>query len=104
MNSADYTNFVHLQQEIVHSVHGRPAFRMGGILWRLAMESVEVFDEIIVEVLNGPKELGPTGGEYLFLNGNRFYDHIVKPVLGDTICGVHGFKTGLLRLPAVSLV
>jgi hypothetical protein len=68
---------------------------MGGILWRLAMESEENFDDIISEIMDGPSELGPTRGEYLYVDGLWYYDLMVITEVADTISGVHGFKTGL---------
>ena len=85
LTSADYTRYVELRQKIISSPHGRAAFRMGGILWRLAMESKENFDDVINEIMDGPSELGPTRGEYLFVEGFRFYDLVVTQTVADTL-------------------
>jgi hypothetical protein len=37
LGTDDYTAYVQLRESIISSPHGRAAFRMGGILWRLAM-------------------------------------------------------------------
>lgn len=94
LTSVDYARYVEIREQIAQSPHGRAAYRMGGILWSLAMESKENFDDIINEILNGPSELGPTRGEYLFMDGVRHYNLVVQQDVADTICGVHGFKTG----------
>ena len=94
LTSADYRRYEELRECIVKSPHGRAAFRMGGILWRLAMESAENFDDIINKIMDGPCELGPTRGEYLYIEGLRYYDLCVSTEVVDTICRVHGFNTG----------
>lgn len=94
LNAGDYTAYVQLRRSIIRSPHGRAAFRMGDILWRLAMEAQENFDDLIDEILEGPSELGPASGEYLYLDGNRFYDDLVRPLVADTICGTHGMRVG----------
>ena len=99
LSSADYARYVELRQQIIQSPHGRAAFRMGGILWRLAMESKESFDDVINEIMDGPNELGPTRGEYLFVEGDRYYDFVVRSSVAYTMCGVHGSQTGRQNAP-----
>ena len=66
---------------------------MGGILWRLAMESTENFDQIISEIMDGPGELGPNSGDYFYVDGLRYYDLVVSSLVSDTMCGVRGLST-----------
>lgn len=94
LNSSHYTHYVDLRQAIIKSPHGRAAFRKGGILWRLAMESEEDFQQVINEIMDGPSELGTKRGEYLFIEGLQYYDLVVSSEVGDIICGVHGTETG----------
>ena len=90
----DYTRYVEIREDIIKSPHGRAAFRMGGIVWRLAMESQGNFDEVINEIMDGPSEYGVTRGEYMFIQGMRYYDLSVTTAVADTICGVHGLEIG----------
>jgi hypothetical protein len=94
LTSDDYSKYVDLRKEIIKSPHGRAAFRMGGILWRLAMESEENFDDVISEIMDGPSELGASRGQYFVVEGFTYYDLLVVKDVADTICGMHGFKTG----------
>ena len=95
----DYSRYVTLRQEIIKSPHGRVAFRMGGILWRLAMESQESLPDVVSEIMAGPSEMGSTRGEYFFVEGVRYYDLVVNQDVGLTICGVWGLKTGTTLSP-----
>ena len=72
---------------------------MGGILWRLAVKSKEIFDDVINEIMEGPNELGPARGEYLFIEGDRYYDLVVRSSVAYTMCGVHGLETGQCNAP-----
>ena len=99
LTSADYMRYLEIREKIIKSPHGRAAFRMGGILWRLAMESTENFDDVVSEIMEGPCELGHTRGEYLFVEGLRYYDLVVIPSVADTICGIHGLETGRNKSP-----
>ena len=94
LNSADYARYVELRERITLSPHGRAAFRMGGILWRLAMETQENFDDVINEIMDGPSEQGPGRGEYVFVNKDRYYDLVVNEKVAQIMCGVHGTHTG----------
>ena len=95
----DYSRYLEMRQAIIRSPHGRVAFRMGGILWRLAMESLENFDDVINEILAGPSEMGALRGQYFYMEGQRYYDLVVKNDVSLTICGVYGIKTGQYMSP-----
>jgi hypothetical protein len=63
---------------------------MGGMLWRLAMESTGNFDEIIDNIMDRPSEVGPTKVDYFNINGIRYFDESVLEYLADEISGMHG--------------
>lgn len=63
---------------------------MGGIIWRLAMQSLGNFNDIIDSFLDGPTDMGRMWGEYFVFNGIRYYDDTVPPTIADTICGTYG--------------
>lgn len=93
-DTQDYTDYVRTRNDIITSPHGRAAFRSGGILWRLAMQSLGNLNDIVDALLDGPMDLGPTRGEYFTLNGGRYYDYVVPPQIADTICGTYGLLGG----------
>ena len=90
----NYLEYVALRDRLMDAREGKPAFRMGGILWRLAMESTANFDNVVDHIMDGPCEVGPTSGEYFQINGNRFYDDSLSPLVANTICGMHGENGG----------
>lgn len=94
LTADDYDTYVSLKNAIVKSPHGRAAYRMGGVLWRLAMECKENFDDVVEEILEGPCYLGSSRGEIFYIDGNRYYDDVVRPLVGDMISGIHGTKVG----------
>lgn len=91
---AHYNEYVAMRDFVMQAPEARPSFRMGGILWRLAMESTANFDDVIDHIMSGPSEVGPTEGEYFLLNGVRYYDDCVPEFVSDAICGKHGDKGG----------
>ncbi|KAF8814597.1 hypothetical protein BYT27DRAFT_7015826, partial [Phlegmacium glaucopus] len=85
---ADYHSYLQLRQDVMRTPLAKPAYRMGGIVWRLAMESTANFDDVIDSILDGPSQIGPTTGEYFYLDGHRYYDDCLTPAVIDMICGV----------------
>ncbi|KAF8802987.1 hypothetical protein BYT27DRAFT_7215024 [Phlegmacium glaucopus] len=74
-NAQDYAKYSQLRQNITRSPHGNVAYRMGGIAWRLAMESIANFDDVIDEIMDGPSDTGPTARDSFEWNGIKYYDN-----------------------------
>ena len=99
-DSEDYTRYVQTRNAIMGSHHSQAAFQMGGIIWRLAMQSLGNLNDIVNALLDGLLDLGPTRGEYFVFNGGRYYDYIIPPQIVDTICGTYGLPgCAFLEIP-----
>ena len=85
--ASDFEEYRCLRDQIMVSHHAKAAFRMGGIIWRLVMEKEGGLDEIVESILDGPADMGSSRCEYFTINGQRFYDDGVPPLVADTICG-----------------
>ena len=88
--AADYAAYVTRRRLIIEAPEAKPAFRMGGIIWRIAMESTGNFEDVIDHIMDGPSEVGPTKVDYFVINGLRYFDESVPKLLAEEICGVHG--------------
>ena len=91
-DAGDYTRYVEIRKTILASPHGKAAFRSGGVLWRLAMETTANINEIIDDIMDGPTDMGTTRGEYFEIGGKKYYDDMVPTAIGHTICGTHGLQ------------
>ena len=89
-----YLEYVRISEMIMSAPEAQAAYRMGGILWRLAMETTANFDDVIGHIMHGPCEVGVREGEYFYNEGMRYYDDCVPSKLALGICGVHGENGG----------
>jgi hypothetical protein len=89
-NAADYTEYVSVRNAIVVSPHGKAAFRMGGIIWRLAMQSLGNLSDLIDKILDGPVDMGAGRSQYFVIEGTKYYDETIYPAIADTLCGMYG--------------
>ena len=90
----DHEEYVSLRQKILETSEGKVAYRMGGIVWRLAMEATGNLDQIIDHIMDGPCEVGPSPVEYFYINGNRYYDATLSEIVVNSIVGMHGKQGG----------
>lgn len=89
-----YKEYVEMREKVMKAPEAQAAYRMGGILWRLAMESTANFHDIIDHIMDGPCEVSCRTGEYFYINDKIYYDDNVSPHLVLAICGVHGAESG----------
>ena len=66
---AHYEEYVTIREMVMQAPEAKAVYRMGGILWQLAMESTANFDDLINGIMDGPCEVGPSRGEYFFIEG-----------------------------------
>lgn len=89
-DASDYAAYDKLRRTILSSPHAKPAFRSGGVIWRLAMENEGDIYAIVDSILDGPIDMGPTRGEYFQAGDKKYYDNTIPLVIQDTICGTYG--------------
>jgi hypothetical protein len=90
-NLADYAAYVTLRDSYLSTQpHARAALCAGGIVARLARESLSA-----VAVLSGPSQSALEGKQVVLTwNGQHFCDDTVSEVDTDLICGVYEVETG----------
>ncbi len=81
--TADFHAYERIRDNLVQSYRGRAALLQGGIVWRLAMQSIDVNS-----VLLGPS-LYHTTRDRLELDGESWVDDQLSPDDTDIICGVY---------------
>lgn len=79
----DYAVYEEQRDRLIRSPRGRAAFMMGGIVWRLAMESMGY-----EEVLRGPSGLH-TQADVLVVDSTEVVDDSLSEHEIDIICGVY---------------
>ncbi|KAG6871949.1 hypothetical protein C0995_014640 [Termitomyces sp. Mi166 len=84
--SSDFAEYQKRRSEILSASHGRAAIMTGGIIWRLALDVVN-----IKTVLGGPSSNAKQIGE---LDGYALIDDIFSEEVEDVVCGVYKVYTG----------
>ncbi|KAI0338184.1 hypothetical protein BDW22DRAFT_1338568 [Trametopsis cervina] len=79
----DFAAYEERRDKLVRSPRGRAAFLMGGIVWRLAMESMGYED-----VLRGPSGFH-TQADVITIDARAFVDDTLTEHELDIICGVY---------------
>lgn len=89
-NADDYQLYLDNSRDVLTSYQSRSAFRSGGILWRLAMESSLTLGAVVDDILDGPSERGLFCGDRFTIDGVEYYDDSVSEQLAQDICGFVG--------------
>ena len=79
--AGDYAAYVTRRRLLIEAPEAKPAFRMGGIIWRIAMESTGNFEDIIDHIMDGPSKVGPTKVDYFVINRLQYFDESVPKLL-----------------------
>lgn len=85
----DYMEYADRRERIVQSGYGRAAFLLGGIAWRLAVDSMPDHDS----VLDGPSQF-PTSADYTIVNGYGYVDDTLDEHELAIICGIYRVLPG----------
>ncbi|KAI0083226.1 hypothetical protein BDY19DRAFT_871073, partial [Irpex rosettiformis] len=86
----DYLAYVDRRDRVIQGDHGRAAFLAGGIVWRLAVESMPDY----FSVLDGPGQF-PTIADYVFVNGRGYVDDTLNDHELAVICGTYRLLPGM---------
>jgi hypothetical protein len=86
----EYNYYEALRDRFLRSARGRAAFLMGGIVWRLAFETLGTGAE--QRVLSGPS--GEILDTTLWIGEQEWCDDALTEAELDLICGVYKIGTG----------
>ncbi|KAF8888300.1 hypothetical protein BD779DRAFT_1470331 [Infundibulicybe gibba] len=86
----EYASYVERRDTLLKGPTGRAALKMGGIVWRLAMDVVPIKD-----VLRGPVGNASSYGQVLddAERGGKYIDDHLDETATDLICGVYAVET-----------
>ncbi|TDL14815.1 hypothetical protein BD410DRAFT_693857, partial [Rickenella mellea] len=87
----DYKSYAVLRDEFLRKPRGRAALLKGGIVWRLAIETLGS-----TAALSGPsQEVFTCGHQIILANGDAWWDDDLTSEELDLICGKYRISTGI---------
>jgi hypothetical protein len=90
----DLANFSLYNFDLLEDSAGRAALMLGGIIWRLAYNTIAQ-----KRVTKGPaSNVAWSGKNIVGLKGHTLVDNNLSPAVEDTICGVYKVYTGIYQL------
>lgn len=93
-DTMDYPRYEEIRDRVLSRPYRRAALLEGGIVWRLAIHSLEYPSDSELLVTQGPSEDAFSRGRVVQLDGRQWCDDTVRPDETDLICGVYELETG----------
>ena len=92
----EYTVYQELRDRILSRPYRRAALLQGGIIWRLALDTLEFPTDAEINVTQGPSEDALTRGTTIVLDdGLELSDDTLTEEEIELICGVYKWSTGM---------
>ena len=89
---SDYVAYLQRRDDLLRRTYGRAALLKGGIIGRLARESLDERADFIVA--SGPSEDAERFGSCIEIEGSRYWDDDLDCTDEDIICGLYKISTG----------
>ena len=100
LSAMDYAAYLDRRDSFLHRPYSRAALMKGGIIGRLARESLDEHGDMVVR--HGPSDNVLRMGTAIQLGGNYFWDDDLVEDEEQFICGVYKISTGMLPVRLVS--
>ena len=95
-DTLDYSRYEEIRDRVLSRPYKRAALLEGGIVWRIAIHSLQFPTDSELLVTQGPSEDAFSRGRAIELDGRRLFDDTLRDDEKDLICGVYELETGTL--------
>ena len=97
-DTLDYSRYEEIRDRVLSRPYKRAALLEGGIVWRIAIHSLQFPTDSELLVTQGPSEDAFSWGCTMELDGRQLFDDTLQDDEKDLICGVYELGTGMLLL------
>ena len=101
-DTLDYSRYEEIHDRVLSCPYKRAALLEGGIVWQIAIHSLQFPTDSELLVTQGPSEDAFSQGHAIELDGRQLFDNTLRDDEKDLICGVYELETG--TLPFLQLI